>query len=412
LDSGLSTNRWRALASTSLGHLVNDGWVTFIPLMADLIVNENQTPLIVVTLISVAFYSSSALLNFYVGHLADARGSQGKMMAMGIAIISLSFLGFDFALGHPADTLLYFAVAGVSILAGLGSAFYHPIAGSIVQNSFSFNSRGKALGVNGAFGQVGSAAFPPIFFGVAIYLTQRGSLALLASLGLVASVVIWWGLSGYRNRTMAEKGEKRSLRKALTRGIVILTAITVVRAMANTGVSVWLPTYITFVRGEGVGSLLGYTIAATFIGAIPGQLAFGALVERLDKRYVLGISSAGAALAVLGYIWTDGVVALVFIVLFGFFSYSSFPTLLSLASDYVPAENWTAANGFVWGFGMMGGNVLGPALTQAIIGNDYGRLNIEFTILAAIGLVGAFVTPLLKKGKYAKTNTKTGRKTV
>ncbi|MDG6925445.1 MAG: MFS transporter [Nitrososphaerota archaeon] len=412
MDKGLSTSRWRALASTSFGHLVNDGWVTFIPLMADLIVNENQTPLAIVTLISVSFYSSSALLNFYVGHLADASGSQGKMMSMGIAIISLSYLGFDFALGHPADTLLYFAVALFSVLAGLGSAFYHPIAGSIVQNSFSFNSRGKALGVNGAFGQVGSAAFPPIFFGIALFLTQRGALALLAVFGLAASVAIWWGLGGYRNRTTAPKGERRSLRKVLTRGIVILTAITVVRAMANTGVSVWLPTYITFVRGEGVGSLLGYTIAAAFIGAIPGQLVFGALVERLDKRYVLGISSAGAGLAVLGYIWTEGAVALVFIVLFGFFSYSSFPTLLSLASDYVPAANWTAANGFVWGFGMMGGNVLGPAITQAIIGNDYARLNAAFTLLAVLGLAGAIATPLLKKGEYARANRETGRETV
>ena len=46
--------------------------------MADVIVNTNHVPLVVVTLISVSFYSSSALLNFFVGHLAD-RGSQGNI---------------------------------------------------------------------------------------------------------------------------------------------------------------------------------------------------------------------------------------------------------------------------------------------------------------------------------------------
>jgi MFS family permease len=186
----------------------------------------------------------------------------------------------------------------------------------------------------------------------------------------------------------------------MTRGIVILTAITAVRSIANTGVAVWLPTYITFVRGEGVGSALGFTIAAVFIGAIPGQLVFGTLVERLDKRYVLGISSAGAALAVIGYISTGGYLALTFIILFGFFSYSSFPTLLSLATDYVPPSSWTAANGFVWGLGIMGGNVVGPAITQLIIGEDYARLNLAFMLLAIVGLVGAAATPLMKRGEY------------
>ena len=401
MERAPSLNRWRTLAFTSLGHLVNDGWVTFIPLMADIIINEKQTPLFIVTLMSVSFYSSAALLNFVVGHAADRSGVLGRMMASGIATISLAYLGFDFALSAPDNWLLYLLTTSLAIIAGFGSAFYHPIAGSIVQTSFGLSSRGKALGVNGAFGQVGSAVFPPVFFGIAMFITQRNALALLSVAGLVASLAIWMGLAGFRKAQAKGSAPRRSARDALTRGIVILTAITAVRAIANTGVSVWLPTYITFVRGEGVGSLLGLTIAATFIGAIPGQLAFGALVERWDKRYVLGVSSGGAGLAVLGYIYTSGYVSLVLIVLFGFFTYSTFPTLLALGTDYVPAESWTAANGFVWGFGMMGGNVIGPALTQLIIGNDYARLNLAFLLLAGLGMAGAAVTPLLKKGEYA-----------
>jgi MFS transporter, FSR family, fosmidomycin resistance protein len=400
LESGGTIGRRRALAFTSLGHLVNDGWVTFIPLIADIIVNEKQTPLIVVTLISVSFYSSSALLNFFIGHLADRSRSQGRMMASGIAIFSLAFLGFDFALGYPGEGLLYFMVAGLAILAGFGSAFYHPIGASILQTSFGFGNRGKAMGVNGSFGQVGAAAFPPLFFGIAMFLSQRSALALLCVLGLGASLAIWVGLGSYGKARKPSEGKSSSAREAMTRGIVILTAITAVRSIANTGVAVWLPTYITFVRGEGVGSALGFTIAAVFIGAIPGQLVFGTLVERLDKRYVLGISSAGAALAVIGYISTGGYLALTFIILFGFFSYSSFPTLLSLATDYVPPSSWTAANGFVWGLGIMGGNVVGPAITQLIIGEDYARLNLAFMLLAIVGLVGAAATPLMKRGEY------------
>ena len=49
----------------------------FLPLVADIIANEKHALPIAITLILVSFYSSSALLNFYVGHLADSRGSQG-----------------------------------------------------------------------------------------------------------------------------------------------------------------------------------------------------------------------------------------------------------------------------------------------------------------------------------------------
>lgn len=400
MESGRSVGRWRALAFTSIGHMVNDGWVTFIPLIADIVVNEKQTPLFVVTLISVSFYSSAALLNFLVGHQADRTRSQGRMLASGIAILSLAFLGFDFALSSPGGGPLYLMVVAFAILAGFGSSFYHPIAASILNSSFGFSDRGKALGVNGSLGQVGSAAFPPLFFGLALFFSQRSALALLSVVGLGASLVIWLGLRNYGNVHRASGVERRSARQALTRGLVILTAVTTIRAMGITGVSVWLPTYITFVRGAGVSSVLGLTIAATFVGAIPGQLVFGTLVERLDKRYVLGLSSAGAGVAVIGYISTGGYPALAFIFLFGFFAYSSFPTLLSLTSDYVPPASWTAANGFVWGLGMMGGNVLGPAMTQLVIGNDYARLNLAFTLLAVLSLVGALVTPLMKKGEY------------
>jgi MFS transporter, FSR family, fosmidomycin resistance protein len=400
LYSASSVDKWRALASTSLGHLINDGWSMFVPLMADIIVNEKQTPLIVVTLISISFYSSSALLNFFIGHLADRKGRQGTVMATGIALISLAFLGFALALSFPSNSLLYFFVTAMAILAGLGSACYHPIAAAILQTSFGPGDSGKAMGLNGAFGQIGSAVFPPLFFALAIFVDQRNALALMTVLGLLGAVAIWRGLRAYKVvRDSADGERRRGAKDALTKGILVLTIITAVRSIANTGVSTWLPTYITFVKGEGVGSLLGFTLAAMYLGAIPGQLVFGTLVERLDKRYVLGASSAGAALAVLGYVFTGGYLALAFITLFGFFSFSSFPTLLSLASDYVPRSSWVAANGFVWGLGIMGGNVIGPALTQIIIGEDYSRLSFAFIVLAAIGIAGALVTPLMVKAK-------------
>jgi MFS family permease len=380
----------------------------FLPLVADIIADEKHTLPIAITLILVSFYSSSALLNFYVGHLADSGGSQGSILARGIALISLAFLGFALALAVPTNGVLYFLVAGVGILVGLGSSSYHPVGAAIIQTSFGPGDSGKALGFNGAWGQVGAAVFPPLFFALVILFGDAGllspgegyalALAVMSAIGVLAALIIWRGLRNYRiARNQADSGRRRGMREALTKGILVLTVLTFVRSVANTGVSAWLPAYITNVRGEGVGTSLGLTLAVMYIGAIPGQLVLGTLVERLDKRYVLGASSAGAALAVLGYISSGGYLALACITIFGFFCFSSFPTLLSLASDYVPRESWSAGNGFVWGLGIMGGNVFGPVIAQAIIGEDYSRLTLAFVVLAAVGLVGALATPLLAK---------------
>ena len=336
---------------------------------------------------------------------ADPRGPSWRG---GSRSISLAFLGFALALAVPTNGVLYFLVAGVAILVGLGSSSYHPVGASIIQASFGPGDSGKALGFNGAWGQVGAAVFPPLFFALVILFEDGGllpvgdeyalSLTVMSAIGVLASLVIWRGLRGYRiARNQADGGRRRGMREALTKGILVLTVLTFVRSIANTGVSAWLPAYITNVRGEGVGATLGLTLAVMYIGAIPGQLVLGALVERLDKRYVLGASSAGAALAVLGYISSGGYLALACITVFGFFCFSSFPTLLSLASDYVPRESWSAGNGFVWGLGIMGGNVFGPVIAQVIIGEDYSRLTLAFIVLALVGLVGALATPLLAK---------------
>jgi MFS family permease len=413
LQSVRPVEKWRVLAFTSLGHLINDGWTMFLPLVADIIANEKHALPIAITLILVSFYSSSALLNFYVGHLADSRGSQGTILARGIALISLAFLGFALALAAPTNGFLYFLVAGVAILVGFGSSSYHPVGAAIIQASFGPGDSGKALGFNGAWGQVGAAVFPPLFFALVILFGEGGllpvgeeyalALAVMSTIGVLAAFAIWRGLKDYRvARDPVDGGRRRGMKEALTKGILVLTVLTFVRSIANTGVSAWLPAYITNVKGEGVGSTLGLTLAVMYIGAIPGQLVLGTLVERLDKRYVLGVSSAGAALAVLGYISTGGYLGLACITVFGFFSFSSFPTLLSLASDYVPRASWSAGNGFVWGLGIMGGNVFGPVIGQVIIGEDYSRLTLAFVVLAVIGLIGALATPLLAKAKKTK----------
>jgi len=126
---------------------------------------------------------------------------------------------------------------------------------------------------------------------------------------------------------------------------------------------------------------------------------FGVLVDKFDKRLILGLSSAGSGLAIIGYISTRGPLEIVLLSLFGFFSFSGFPLVFSLSSDYAPEGSSSLTNALAWGLGVTGGGVVGPIVTGAIIANDYVHLAFAFEIMALIVLLSALGTALIPKSK-------------
>ena len=120
-------------------------------------------------------------------------------------------------------------------------------------------------------------------------------------------------------------------------------------------------------------------------------------MDRLDHRLVMAVSAAGASAAIVGFVSAGGVESYVFLSLFGFFAYTGFPVLLSLAADYAPAGASSLGNSLVWGLGTTGGNALGPLLVYALVLNDYGRLGASFEYMAALALVSAAGAILIPK---------------
>jgi MFS family permease len=136
-----------------------------------------------------------------------------------------------------------------------------------------------------------------------------------------------------------------------------------------------------------------------YSAAVIGQPFFGLLVDRLDKRWVLAFSSLGSAISILAYLAVSGAgwAGEGWLFAFGFFTFSGFPLLLSLVSDYVPRRSSSLANALVWGFGSTAGGALGPVLVGAFVGGDYSRLGLAFALAAGAALVSAVATALLPR---------------
>ena len=396
--------RISGLAFTSLAHFTNDGAVFFIPLVAAVLVDAKGFSPLEITAMFFVFYGSSALLSPYVGRLADRTGRPCPLIGAGLALLSLGLVGYALALAYASGAALVAAVALSAVLAGFGSAFYHPLGASVLQGLFPEESKGLALGINGAMGSLGRALYPSLFFLIAVVLTSDGAIAFFALVGFVAAAAIWAAVPRPPPGGTAEEAARApgAAKAALTKGIVALTGVAFLRSFATTGIASWVPTYLSTQKGLGVSSALGLALTTMYAAAILGQPLFGWLVDRFDKRLVLGLSSTGAALTILAYLdVTSAAAGLALLFLFGLFTFSGFPLLLSLAADYVPRGATGLGNALVWGLGTTTGGVIGPLVVGAIALNDYANLGFAFAVMAGAAVVSAFATALIPRAGRA-----------
>jgi len=396
---------------------MNDGMVFFVPVVADILAKNHAISAMVITAMLTVFYISSAAFGMIVGLVADSLGKRGLMIALGIFILSVGLLGFYLSLVVPAGFGSDALAVTAALIAGVGSSFYHPLGGSVLQLTFTDESRGKALGINGAFGSLGRALYPSLFFIVAaLAISKANTVVIFAALGIFAAIVIATGLGGSVqtvSRRLAttipqseqltehaapmEKNNKRPIRSMLTKSVVALMIIAFFRSMAFIGIVSWIPIYLTTQKHLGVSSQLGYTVTIMFVGGIFGQPFFGQLADRFDKRLVLAIDSLGSALTVFTYILFSGAGAIVSLLFFGFFTFSGFPLLLSLVADYVPKDASTTGNALVWGLGSTGGQAVGPLVVGLLIFGSYAHLAFAFEVLAAIAALTILGTPFMTK---------------
>ena len=401
----------RLIAVTSLAHFVNDGAIFFVPVIGDLLAQRDHTSVAVVTAMLTVFYVASAGFGLGVGLLSDALGRRGTMIALGIAGLAVSLFAFYLALSlHGAGSDVFVILAAV--VAGFGSAFYHPLGASVLQLNFAEAARGRALGVNGAFGSLGRTVYPALFFVVAaLGLSKVDTTAVFGGLSLLAAAgIAYWlraGVTGERaGHAVPARPERQSIHGLLNRSVVALMVIAFFRSLAFIGIVSWVPIYLTTQRHAGVSGTLGVAVTVMYAGGILGQPVFGMLADRFDKRLVLALDSLGSAAGIFVFLGTSGhgTGALLSLALFGFFTFASFPLLLSLVADYVPKERSTTANALVWGLGSTGGQALGPLAASLLMLGSYSHLGLAFGVLGGLGAATVLGTPLLAKtGRRART---------
>ena len=378
----------RTLAITSLAHFMNDGTFLIFPLLIVYYSTVDHVSLVFLGTLAIIYTLLSGLLSPLIGDFADKHDLDAVLLTVGIFLEGMAILLF--ALGFPIPTLI---VVG-TILLGVGQAFYHPIGGAILSRVFG-KSSGRALGVNGAFGSIGRAVMPTIVTFLILLLGEITGLISLSVVFIIASLIIYLGLSFYRKGKSGEiRKSKEKLDKVFYKFLVILGSLVFLRSMFITGTTTFTGEFVYDIYHS--KALAGIFLTVGFIGSVFGQPFFGWVTEKKGGRFAFLITSVLSILAFLGFLLLANnlVISAVMYTVFTFAAFSAFPVLLGYVSQTFPKSFYTVANSYVWGIGVTVGGAAGNALITALLGMKMPLLS-TFYVALILAVVSTVMIPLI-----------------
>ncbi len=328
-----------------LNHLIEGAVPPLIPLlMAAFGANYFQMGL-VVTVFAYAFGMGAVP----AGILADRIGPKRllEVFLFGSGLLCLAVL--------PVRSLLPFGV--IMGLLGLLGSLYHPAGNTLI--SLGMKEKGRAFGLNGIAGSLGTASVPFL----AAWLGSRlGWKAPHVIFGVLALLVGFYALSvpaAARDEAAAEgRPGDPGERKINIPLMVLFYASCALGGMGSRGVLTFLPTYLGQSLASGGGldkvTLGGIAATVTLTAGAVGQYTAGRLVDRRRPDLLYAGTLLLSALSVLALAAGSGALLVAGALGFAFFTFGYQPMQNFIVSKLLPRRRHGAGYGimFFMGFGV------------------------------------------------------------
>src|SRR3989442_3861109 len=137
----------RILYLVSLNHATNDGSVYLLSSLFPIVLALFNFSVFQVGVIVAVVYLVNILFQPVIGHYSEGR-DLGRLLAIGISIVTVSVISFVFATG-------FLSLLASVILLRLGSSFFHPVGISTISKSYGGPRLQKSMGFQSAFGNLG-----------------------------------------------------------------------------------------------------------------------------------------------------------------------------------------------------------------------------------------------------------------
>jgi MFS family permease len=180
LDGFGELARPKDVSLISATHGVNEFFSIAIPPVIPFLVADLDITYAEAGLLLTAFFVMYSVFQLPAGMVGDRVGKKPVLVGGMVGMAGGIFLA------STADT--YATLVAAQVVAGIGGSTFHPTGMSLISDFETGTTEGKAMGVFGFGGTLGTAAAPLVVGGVAGLVDWRVALAVAAVLGLVVTV--------------------------------------------------------------------------------------------------------------------------------------------------------------------------------------------------------------------------------
>jgi MFS family permease len=316
------------------------------------------------------------------GWLGDRWSTRGMMALFFFGCgLSAIFTGF-------ATSPLWLAT-GLGLI-GTFASIYHPVG--IAWLVGIAKKRGRALGINGVFGNLGVAASAAVAAALSTWIHWRAAFIIpgLLSVSVGCLFLVTIRSTAYRKSERAAQAGPASATPAMWRLFWVLGISTVCSGLVFQSMSIALPKLFADRMGELTGSVLGVGGLVTAVYAFGGlaQVIFGFLMDRVPlKPMFLGLNMLQAPLlALAAYLFGLPLLAAIWVMVF--FSMGIVPIPDMMLARHTPVR-W---RGTVYGARFvlaLGVSSLGVPLV-GLVRDATGGFGALLLILAGVSTLGTF----------------------
>ncbi len=308
---------------------------------------------LLVTVMGVSYFLPSYLM----GILAD-RVSRKKLLALGLTINGLGFVGLSFAPNYSIALLCV-------IIAGLGGSFYHPAATALVARLYPVGT-GKALGLVG-IGASAGFCFSPIYSGWrAMHGSWRDPVLELGLLGIVAAAAFYFLAEEDRlpesETRISSSSEKIFSTRALWLFFIAASFAFSLRDFAGSGMGSLSSLFLQQAHGFSP-KFTGLALSGLFIASAISNPLFGSLSDGRRMRWTsLVLFIAAVMIAIFPHVSQNWIIPT--LAVYGFFFMASYPMVEAAIMESVH----DSVRGRVFGLFITVGGLIGN-LSHWAVGN-------------------------------------------
>jgi len=405
-----TTQEKRILGTTSAAHFLTHLYELTFPALALTMHDDLGWSLGDVLRLSFLMYLLFGLGALPFGLLAD------RWRAKGVLVIAMLGSGVGCLLVSRAQSEA--GIIGALAIVGVCISGYHP-AGMSLLSRFD-GRRGRALGLNGVFGNLGSAMAPLVAGVLGFEFGWRTAYVFLGALGLVAGLVtlcIPLADGARTTQETASQPEARGRTGNLIGAFAVLCVAMMIAGLAYRGVALVLPATFeaqtTFLRDilqriqvdrlEGISNLAATLIASgVYAVGMIGQVVGGHIADRHDlrKAYLIFHAASFPFVLAMGFCseWALVLVAGAYV----FFALGMQPIENSLVASLTP-ERWRSTSygvKFVLNFGV--GSLAVYGVTA--LNRDGSFLSVYASVAVLVFLVCLVATLLLRRTHSSLTH--------